>query len=371
MTPGPTQVPEACRLALARQVTHHRTPEFRAIHAELIAGLQEIFQTRNDIVTIAGSGTAGMEAAVASVLPRGGKAIVLESGKFSERWRILCERFGIEVVRYELPWGEPFDAGRVAELLDEHPDAMAVYATLCETSTGVGHDIRAIGRVVAKSKALFIVDGISSVGAMECRTDDWGIDILVVGSQKALMGPPGLAFLAISPTAWKQIESIDRQAFYLDLIAYRKSLETNDTPYTPLRFLMEAMLENVRQLRAEGIEAVWSRIERLAAATRAGLEALGLELVPRRPAEAMTAAYLPEGIDAKAFLGRLEARFGIKPAGGQGPLSGRIFRIGHFGQIDELDIVGVVAAVELLLAEYARIDMLGKGTQAVLAVLGS
>lgn len=369
MTPGPTQVPEAALLALARQVTHHRTAEFRAIHAELIAGLREIFQTKNDIVTIAGSGTAGMEAAVSNVVPRGGKAIVLESGKFSERWRFLCERFGSEVIRYEVPWGERFEAEEVAKLLEAHPDATAVYGTLCETSTGVGHDIRGIGQVVAQSKALFVVDGISSVGGMECRTDAWGIDILVVGSQKALMGPPGLAFLAISPAAWKQIESIDRQAFYLDLAEYRKSLATNDTPYTPARFLMEAMVENVRQLRAEGVEAVWSRVRRMAEAAQAGFKAIGLKLITRYPAEAMTAAYLPDGVDGKKFLDRLEARFGVKLAGGQGDLSGRIFRIGHFGQIDELDIVGVVAAIELLLAEYGKIAMLGEGSRAVLAVL--
>ena len=375
MTPGPTQVPEAARLALARQVTHHRTAEFRAVHAKLIAGLQDIFQTQNDIVTIAGSGTAGMEAAVSSVVPRGGKAIVLESGKFSERWRILCERFGIEVVRYELPWGEPFEAARVGELLEEHPDAAAVYSTLCETSTGVGHDIGAIGEMISKhksegkSKALLVVDGISSVGAMECRTDQWEIDILVVGSQKALMGPPGLAFLAISPAAWDQIESIDRQAFYLDLAIYRKNLETNDTPFTPARFLIEAMLENIRLLQEEGVEKVWNRVRRLSEATQAGLEALGLTMVAKRPAEAMTAAYLPEGIDGKAFLSRLEARFGIKLAGGQGDLSGKILRIGHFGEIDELDIVGFVAAVELLLVEYGKFDMLGDGQKAVLSVL--
>ncbi|MCX7424348.1 MAG: aminotransferase class V-fold PLP-dependent enzyme [Planctomycetia bacterium] len=217
MTPGPTQVPEASLLRLAEQVTHHRTPEFRGLLAEVLDGLKYVFQTTGDVLLLTSSGTGAMEAAVASVVPRGGKAIVLESGKFSQRWRKLCERFGIEVVRHEIPWGEAFDAADVARLLAEHPDAVAVYATLSESSTGVGHDIEAIGRVVNPTGALLVVDGISGVGVMESRTDAWGIDLLVVGSQKALMVPPGLAFVAVSPKAWRQIESIEPQAFYFDL----------------------------------------------------------------------------------------------------------------------------------------------------------
>ncbi len=218
LTPGPTEVPEAALLGMARQVTHHRTPEFRGLMAEVFAGLKYAFATENDVLVLTSSGTGAMEAAMVNLVPRGGKAIVLESGKFAERWRKIAERFGIQVVRYEVPWGEPFEAAEVARLLEEHPDTAAVFATLLETSTGVGHDIEAIGRVVAPSNALLVVDGISGVGAMECRTDAWGIDVLVVGAQKALMTPPGLAFLAVSPAAWKQIESIHRPAFYFDLL---------------------------------------------------------------------------------------------------------------------------------------------------------
>ena len=223
MTPGPTQVPESSLLAMARQVPHHRTPEFRRLLAEVFDGLKYVFQTRNDVLILASSGTGAMEAAVANLVPPGGKAIVLESGKFSERWRRSAQTFGIQVVRHEVPWGQPFDARDVARLLDEHPDTVAVFTTLMETSTGVGHDIEAIGRVVGPSKALLVVDGISGVGAMPCRTDAWQIDVLVVGGQKALMAPPGLAFLAVSPAAWRQIESIRRPVFYFDLLAYRKA----------------------------------------------------------------------------------------------------------------------------------------------------
>ena len=207
-TPGPVEVPQAALLAMARQVRHHRTAEFRGTMSEVLEGLKYAFQTANDVLILSCSGTGGMEAAVVNLVPRGGKALVLESGKFAERWRLIAERFGIEVVRYELPWGEAFEAAEVERLLKQHPDVVAVFSTLQETSTGVGHDIEAIGRVVRNSPALLVVDGISGVGAMECRTDAWGIDVLVVGAQKAMMTPPGLAFLAVSPRAWRQMESI-------------------------------------------------------------------------------------------------------------------------------------------------------------------
>jgi len=252
----------------------------------------------------------------------------------------------------------------VARLLEQHPDAVAVYTTLSESSTGVGHDIEAIGRVVGPSRALLVVDAISAAGVMECRTDAWGIDVLVVGSQKGLMAPPGLAFLAVSPAAWEQIESIDRQAFYFDLVAYRKALAGPDTPYTPAISLVRALVETLRSIRAVGIEETWVRARMLARATRAGIEALGLKLVAARPADSLTAVYLPEGVDGKRFLGRLEERFGVKLAGGQGPLKGKIFRIGHFGTVDELDVLAALAGIELVLAELGLSVNLGSGVAA-------
>jgi serine---pyruvate transaminase len=354
MTPGPTEVPETALLGMARQMRHHRTPEFRDLLAEVFAGLKSVFATENDVLLLASSGTGAMEAAVVNLVPRGGKAIVLESGKFAERWRKICETFGIEVVRYEVPWGEAFDPAQVARLLDSHPDTVAVFATLLETSTGVCHDVEAIGRVVGRSEALFVVDGISGAGAMECRTDAWGIDVLAVGSQKALMTPPGLAFLAVSHRAWRQIESIDRPAFYFDLLAYRKALQDFDTPYTPAIPLVRALAESLRLIRATGIENVWAKTKVLGRAVRAGIAALGLQLVAVRPADAMTAVYFPKNLDGKRFLGGLEARFGVTMAGGQGPLKGKIFRMAHFGMVDELDIIASLAAIELVLMEMGH-----------------
>jgi aspartate aminotransferase-like enzyme len=369
LTPGPTEVPEPALLAMGRQVTHHRTPEFRGLLAEVFAGLRRVFATQHDVVMLASSGTGAMEAAVVNLVPRDGKAIVLESGKFAERWRKICETFGINVVRYEVPWGAAFEAQEVARLLEQHPDAVAVFSTLLETSTGVGHDIEALGRVVGPSKALLVVDGISGVGAMPCRTDAWGIDVLVVGAQKALMTPPGLAFLAVSPAAWRQIESIRRPAFYFDLLAYRKALEQSDTPYTPAIPLVKALAESLRAALAAGVEETWVRVRGLAQATRAGMAALGLRLVASRPADAMTAVYFPDGLDGKLFLGRLEARFGVKLAAGQGPLRGRIFRMAHMGLADELDVLATLAAIELVLAEMGQDVKLGTGVAAASRVL--
>jgi serine---pyruvate transaminase len=369
LTPGPTQVPEAALLGMARQITHHRTSEFRRLLAEVFAGLKHVFATENDVLMLSSSGTGAMEAAVVNLVPRGGKAIVLESGKFAERWRKICEAFGIQVVRYEVPWGELFDAGHVAGLLQQHPDAAAVFATLLETSTGVGHDIESIGRVVRPSKTLLVVDGISGVGAMECRTDDWGIDMLVVGAQKALMTPPGLAFLAVSPAAWKQIESISRPAFYFDLLAYRKALTESDTPYTPAIPLVNALAESLRVIQSVGIEPIWKRTRILSRAARAGVEALGMRLVARRPADGMTAVYFPDGLDGKDFLGRLESRFGLKLAGGQGPMKGRIFRLAHMGMADDLDIISSLSAIELVLVEMGQDVKLGAAGAAASRVL--
>lgn len=372
LTPGPTQVPEEAREALARPLRHHRTDEFRRLFREIVAGLQYVFQTQHDVVVLCSSGTGAMEAAVANVVPRGGKAIVLQSGKFSERWRLICERFGIQVVSYEVPWGETFEPSRVSELLASHPDTVAVYTTLSETSTGVAHDIEAIGAVVGPTRALLVVDAISGAGAMECRTDAWGIDVLVVGSQKALMGPPGLAFLAVSPAAWKQIESVpDRPAYYFDLLAYRQALAAGETPFTPAISLLVGLAECLRQIRAQGMDRRVARARLLARATRAAMEALGLRLAARRPADGLTAVFFPEGLDGREFLRRLEGRFGVKLAGGQGPWKGKIFRIAHLGVLDELDMLAAIAAIELVLFEMGQPVRLGAGVAAASQVIAA
>jgi len=376
MTPGPTQVPEAARLAMARQVRHHRTAEFRALLAEVLAGLQYVFQTTNDVILLGCSGTGGMEAALVNLVPHGGKVLVLQAGLFARRWGDIARAFGIEVISLEVPWGQAVEAADVAALLIRHPDTVAVLGTLMESSTGVGHDVQAIGRVVEQAGALWVVDGISGAGAMKCRTDDWGIDVLVVGSQKALMLPPGLAFLAVSPAAWRQMEAVQPQAFYFDLKLHRKKIrpasgEGPDTPWTPATVLVEALAESLKLIRAEGIEQVWQRARLLSRATRAGVEAAGLQVFAARPAEGLTAVSIPAGLDAKQFLKRVETRFGVKLAGGQDRLQGKIFRIAHLGMLDELDILGTLAAIEMVLAELGRPVVLGAAVTAAMQVIAA
>ncbi|HTU23917.1 MAG TPA: alanine--glyoxylate aminotransferase family protein [Pirellulales bacterium] len=369
MTPGPTQVPEEARLALARDVIHHRSAEFKQIMAEVTEGLKYVLQTTGDVVVLTASGSGGMEAAVVSSVPRGGKAIVLEGGVFARRWTHICQAFGIEVVRHEVPWGQAVDPADVARLLSEHPDAVAVFATLLESSTGVEHDIEAIGRLVHATPALLVVDAISGAGSTPCYTDRWNVDLLVVGSQKALMLPPGLALVAVSEKAWRQIESIEPAAFYFNLKHYRKMLAGSETPWTPAISLVVALRETLRQIRQEGIENVWARSATLAQATHAGIAALGLELFAERPAAGLTAVCAPPGIETAKLLKGLEERFGIKLAGGQDKLKGEIFRIGHFGDIDEIDILGTLAALELVLAGLGHHVTLGSAVAAAGRIL--
>jgi aspartate aminotransferase-like enzyme len=314
-----------------------------------------------------------MEAAVTNFVPRSGKAIVLESGVFSRRWADICRRFGIQVVTHSVPWGQAVDADDVARLLDLHPDAAAVYGTLMESSTGVGHDVEAIGRAVAPSGALWIVDAISGAGAMRCLTDAWHVDVLVVGSQKALMVPPGLAMLAVSARAWQQAERVEPQAFYFDLKLHRAKLRAAaaDTPWTPAVTLIAGLAESLRAIRAEGIETKWERSARLSAASIAGMQAMGLEIFAARPAAGMTAVRLPAGLDGAAFLKRLDSRFGVKLAGGQLALEGKIFRLAHFGLLDELDIIATLAAIEMVLDEMGRPVTLGAAVAAAAGILQS
>jgi serine---pyruvate transaminase len=370
MTPGPTQVPEEALLALARQVTHHRTPEFISLLKEAIEGLKYVFATSGDVIVLTSSGTGAMEAAVTNLVPRGGKCIVLEAGRFAQRWGEICQAFGIEAIRHKVEWGQAVDPNDVAALLDKHPDAVAVFGTLMESSTGVGHDVKGIAQAVAGSKALFVVDGISGAGVMECRTEDWGIDVLVVGSQKALMLPPGLSFLAVSEAAWQHMEKVAPQAFYFDLKQHRKKIKDGpDTPWTPAHTLVAALVENLRLIRQEGIEKIWQRAKTLSRATRAGIEATGLEVFGSRPADGLTAVRIPADVDGSKLTKLLESRYGVKVAGGQGHLKGKIFRIAHMGIVDELDILATLSAIELVLDELGRSVEFGSGVAAASRVL--
>jgi aspartate aminotransferase-like enzyme len=352
LTPGPSPVPEETLLELAKPVFYHRSAQFRQLLGEVLEDLKYVYGTKNTIALLTASGTGGMEATVANCLAPGSKAIVAVAGKFGERWRSIAKAFGVEVVSLSVPYGQAVQPEQIEQALKQHPDAVAVCATLSETSTGVRHDIQAFGDLVAKTNALFLVDGISGLGVAECRTDDWNIDVCVTGSQKALMLPPGLAFLSISDKAWQRIEkNSPTRVFYFDLRKYRDSLKSNDTPYTPAHTLVRALRVSLKQLRAEGIENVWSRHARMAAACRAGVQALGLELFAAQPIDGLTVVKTPDGIDGVALVSQLEKKYGIRIAGGQDPLKGKIFRIAHMGYIDQFDVLSALSALEMVLLE--------------------
>jgi aspartate aminotransferase-like enzyme len=351
LTPGPSPVPEETLLELAKPVIHHRTPEFRQILTEVLAGLKEVFQTQHDVVPLTCSGTGAMEAALVNSVPRGAKAICLHAGRFGERWHKLWTTFGVESIPVTAPAGQAVQPEQLAKALKDHPDAMAISAVLSETSTGVKHDIAAFGALVARTPAVLIVDAISGAGAMECRTDAWHIDLLAVGSQKALMLPPGLAFLTVSPKAWARIETHQAPTFYFDLKKYRAKLNDPDTPFTPAHTLLRALRVSLQKLRAEGIENGWARHARMAAAARAGFEAIGLKIFARPPAEGLTVAEVPPGIDGQVLLKKLEAQYGLKLAGGQDNLKGKIIRLAHMGYIDFFDVLAALSGIELVLLE--------------------
>jgi aspartate aminotransferase-like enzyme len=369
-TPGPTPVPEETLLELAKPVPYHRTAEFRQLLGEVLEDLRYVFQTRNMIIPLTSSGTGGLEAAIANCLPPGSKAICLIAGRFGERWRNLCKVFGVEAVSVVVPPGQAVEPEQLARALAEHPDAAAVCTTLSETSTGVGHDIAAFGELVAGTPALLLVDSISGLGAMECRTDDWHVDVNVTGSQKALMLPPGLAFLSVSDKAWKQIDrNPNPKTFYFDLKKARTNLANSDTPYTPAHTLIRALRVSLKQIRAEGIENIWARQARNAAAARAGFQAMGLELFASRPADGLTVAKVPANLDGVALLGKLEKQYGLKLAGGQDNLKGKIIRLAHMGYIDQFDVLAALAGVELVLLEIGHPVQPGSGVAAAQKVL--
>jgi serine---pyruvate transaminase len=371
-TPGPTAVPEETLLDLARPVFYHRGSMFRELLKDVTADLQYVFRTKHPIATITASGTGGMEAAVVSAIPPGSKAICCIAGRWGERWRNIAKALGIEVISVTSSYGKPVTPEQLAAALKEHPDAVAVCATLSETATGVKNDIAAYGKLVAPTPAILLVDSISGLGVMECATDDWHIDINVTGSQKALMLPPGLAFVSVSDKAWAKIDAnTTARSFYFDLKKYRENLKNFDTPFTPANTLIRALSVSLKKLRAEGLENVLARHARMAAAARAGLVAMNLELFSSAPTEGLTVATVPAGLDGNVLVAQVEQKYGVKMAGGQDTLKGKIIRLGHMGYIDPFDVLTALSALELVLIEMGHKLEPGAGVAAAQRVLAA
>ncbi|MGL4550418.1 MAG: pyridoxal-phosphate-dependent aminotransferase family protein [Gemmataceae bacterium] len=365
LTPGPTPVPEDALLEMAQPVFYHRSARYRELLARVTDDLKYVFQTAHPVLTLTASGTGGMEAALARAVGPGKKVICLIAGRWGERWRNIAKGLGIDVVSVTVAYGEPVSPGLLELALEANPDAVAVCATLCETATGVKNDVAAYGAIVARTSALLLVDAISALGAVPCRTDAWGVDVCVAGSQKGLMLPPGLAFVSVGPKAWDVIDANrERRAFYFDLRRYRDSLKTNDSPYTPAHTLIRGLAKSLAMLRAEGVEALWARYAGLAAMARAGVKAMGVELFAKVPAESMTVLSVPAGVDGNALVSNLEKWHGVKLAGGQDALKGKIVRLAHMGYIDAFDVLAAVSALELTLVAMGHALEPGAGVAA-------
>ncbi len=367
--PGPTPIPPEALLTMAHPILHHRTPEYEALLAEVRDGLKELFQTTEEVLLFAASGTGGMEAAVVNTLSPGEKALVIRGGKFGERWGEICEAYGVNFTPIEVPYGKAVDPGLVVAALAKDPQIAVVFSTYSETSTGVLHDIKAIAEAVRKTPALLVVDAITSLGVMDVPMDDWGLDVVVAGSQKALMLPPGLALVGVSRKAWAAVERSRLPKYYFDFAAEQKHLLKNQSRFTPAISLVVGLRETLRMIRSEGLPNIFRRHEKLAAAMRAGITALGLELFAERPSPAVTAVRVPRGLDGGTILKTLRTRHRVIIAGGQGSMKGKIFRLATMGYADSSDVVVALSALELTLAEVGYPVKLGDGIRAAQEVL--
>ena len=366
--PGPTPVSEMTSLAMAQPIPHHRTEGFEKTVAEVREGLKWLFQTQNDVLILASSGTGAMEGAIVNTLSPGDRVIVVDGGKFGERWWKICKAYGVEADVIQVEWGQAVDP-KVIQTRLAKGGTKAVFVQASESSTGTYHPIQEIAALTKKTDCLCVVDAISALGAMNLPMDAWGIDILITGSQKALGLPPGLAMVALSNKAWKQAESSKLPKFYFDFKREKKNLEANTTAFTPAISLILGLVQVLREFRKEGLEPLFARHARLAEAVRSAMRAIGLKLYSSSPVNSLTAVRTPEGIDAQKVFKILQTKHNMTIAGGQDAAKGKIFRIAHLGYFDDLDMVTVVGAVELALAELGHKFELGSGVGAALKVL--
>jgi aspartate aminotransferase-like enzyme len=356
-TPGPTPLLPAAQNAMAAFTAHHRTADFKALFTRVLADMKDFIGTSNDVLVIASSGTGAMEGSISNLTSPGDKVLVLTAGKFGERWRDLAKAYGCQVDLVEKPYGETFSLDEVRAKLT--PETRAVYVQATESSTGARHDIEGIAKLVHKNgdDTLLVVDAITGLGTTHFDVDGWGIDVIIGGSQKALMIPPGLAYLAVSERAWKRMETTKNPRYYFDFRKERKSAAKGETAFTPATSLFAALgaaLDFVRQMGngdlAAGRKALVDNAELAAEMTRAGVKALGLQLYSSAPGAALTAITAPAGLDSGKIVKEFRESFSAVIANGQGDMKGKLFRIAHIGYYDYLDTVGILAALEQVLA---------------------
>ncbi|MCC6392631.1 MAG: alanine--glyoxylate aminotransferase family protein, partial [Bryobacterales bacterium] len=335
LTPGPTPLlPKALHAMMASDM-HHRTQDFQKLYRQVLADLKEVFGTSNDVLPLVSSGSGAMEASISNLFRRGDKVIVCTAGKFGERWVAMTKAFGLNSMVLEAPYGDTVSPARVAEALAANPDARGVFIQASETSTGAAHDIRAMGEIIKKTPAIFIIDAITGLGTMPLDIDNWGLDVLIGGSQKAFMIPPGLGFISVSPKAWELGKTCDLPHFYFDLKKELKSAQNGESSWTPAVSLIISLAEALKYVKELGMNKLIENAQLLAKATRAAVTAMGLELFsPASPAASVTAVKAPAGMDSGVIVKGFRNEFGMIIANGQGSMKGQIFRIAHLGYFD-------------------------------------
>jgi aspartate aminotransferase-like enzyme len=362
LAPGPTAIPPEVLLKMAEPILHHRNPLFEEVVAEVRENLKYLFSTKNEVLIFASSGTGAMEGAITNMLSAGDKAICVQSGKFGERWSNICKAYGVEAINIDLPWGDDLDPALVEKTLKANPGVKAVYMQATETSTGAMFPVKEVAAIVKNyPETLMVVDGITGVGVFELPQDAWSIDVLVAGSQKALMLPPGLAFAGVSDKAWEFNKKSKLPRFYFNWTKELNNLQKNQTNFTPAISLIVGLRESLRMIKEEGLENAYKRISTLAYATREGAKALGLKVFAKTPSPAVTAITAPEGIDGQAIYKTLWKKYGVTGAGGQDQLKGKIFRIATLGYADKYDVITAMAALEFTLRDLGYKFDMGKG----------
>ena len=369
LSPGPTPVPEDVLSAAAKPIIHHRTSEFSDIFMEVTEGLKYVFGTDQDVFILTSSGTGALETSVINTLSAGDKVITINGGKFGERWGQICRAYGVDVKEIVLEWGDPYTKEQLADELKANPEAKAVFATLSETSSGTVYDIQGYGEVLAQSETILIVDGISGVGATPCPVDEWKVDVMVAGSQKSFMIPPGLAYLSFSSKAWNLVEKSTLPKYYFDAKKYKKSLGKQTTPYTPAVSLVIQQKKALDIIKSLGLEKLFEHHRILGNTTRTAIKALGLELLSKMPGNILTAVKVPAGIDGVKLVKTMQGKYMAYIAGGQDPYKGKMFRIAHLGYMGGFDIITALSALEMTLSELGYDFECGSSIKAAETIL--
>ena len=369
LSPGPTPIPDSVLSVAAEPIIHHRTPEFSAIFMEVTEGLKYVFGTKEDVFILTSSGTGAMEAAVVNTLSAGDRALCINAGKFGERWGDICKAYGVSYKEIVLEWGKDFSRDELAAELKADPSYKAVFASLSETSSGQVFDVRGFGEVVSQTPAILVVDGISGLGATACPVDEWKIDVMVTGSQKSFMIPPGLSYISFSQKAWKMVETAKLPRFYFDAKKAKKNLEKQTTPWTPAISLIIQQKKALDLIKSIGLDGLLEHHRLLGDATRAGVKALGLELLAERPGNILTCCKVPAVMDGVKLVKLMQGKYKAYIAGGQDPYKGKIFRIAHLGYMGGFDVITSLAALEMTLTDLGFKFEKGAGVRAAETVL--